>query len=242
VYHPKKIVVKFDPAVMNRMDKSGFAKGKTGVPTLDLLGERYKARVIQKQFKKAKIKKSRGQAVNLSGWHRIKFDKEIDVLSVVEEYKGIPGVIWAEPVSIHKIYAEPKPLVPVEEFFSDKYSWHLNKIEVPIAWNYETGNDNIIVAILDTGVRYFHGDLGGSGTSYYNPTNISGNMWVNSAEKNGTSGVDEDGNGYFDDWIGYDFVEDVSALPAPCAQQEDCSVSDNDPGILTVTAHIARDS
>ncbi len=44
---------------MSRMDKRGFAKGKTGIPTLDLLGERYKVRVIQKQFKKAKIKKSR---------------------------------------------------------------------------------------------------------------------------------------------------------------------------------------
>ena len=37
------------------------------------------------------------------------------------------------------------------------------------------------------------------------------------------------GNGYIDDWIGYDFVEDVSALEAPCYDQEDCSVPDNDP-------------
>jgi hypothetical protein len=124
----------------------------------------------------------------LSGWHRIKFNKEIDVLSVVEEYKAIPGVIRAEPVSIHKIYLEPVLRVPVEEIFSDQYSWHLNKIGAPIASNYETGNDSIIVAILDTGVRYFHGDLGGSGASYYNPTNVSGNMWVNSAEKDGTPG------------------------------------------------------
>ena len=91
VYPPKKIVVKFDPAIMSRMDKRGFAKGKTGVPTLDSLGERYKARVIQKKFIKAKIKKSRGHAIDLSGWHRIKFNKEIvdKIISMVNknEYK-----------------------------------------------------------------------------------------------------------------------------------------------------------
>ena len=52
---------------------------------------------------------------------------------------------------------------------------------------------------------------------------------INSAEKDATSGLNDDDNGYLDDWIGYDFVDDVSVLEAPCVQKEDCSVSDNAP-------------
>lgn len=51
----------------------------------------------------------------------------------------------------------------------------------------------VIVAVLDTGVDYNHEDL-------------RENIWVNEAEKNGIKGVDDDGNGFFDDIHGYDFA------------------------------------
>ena len=38
-------------------------------------------------------------------------------------------------------------------------------------------------------------------------------------------GVDDDGNGYVDDWIGYDFIDGVSN----CWSGEDCNTQDNDP-------------
>jgi len=78
---------------------------------------------------------------------------------------------------------------------------------------------------MDTGVRYFHKDLGGSLASYSDPTNVDGNMWVNWDEKNGVSGVDDDGNGYVDDWVGWDWVNGViGGWPG-----EDCNIEDNDP-------------
>jgi len=98
-------------------------------------------------------------------------------------------------------------------------------MDAPEAWDIETGASSVIVAILDTGVRYFHKDLGGSNASYDNPGGANGNMWVNWAEKNGTSGVDDDGNGYVDDWVGWDFVDGGSN----CWSGEDCNTEDNDP-------------
>lgn len=67
------------------------------------------------------------------------------------------------------------------------------------AWQLSTGNPDVIVAVVDQGVKYDHEDL-------------AANMWVNQAELNGTAGVDDDGNGYVDDIYGYNFTNNTGSL------------------------------
>ena len=55
-----------------------------------------------------------------------------------------------------------------------------------------SGDPEIIVAVVDEGVKYSHSDL-------------AANMWVNTGEIPG-NGVDDDGNGYIDDVYGYNFA------------------------------------
>lgn len=69
------------------------------------------------------------------------------------------------------------------------------------AWKYTAGDNRVIVAVCDGGVMADHKDL-------------ADNMWVNEAEKNGTQGVDDDGNGYVDDIHGYNFVSNNGRVTA----------------------------
>lgn len=66
-------------------------------------------------------------------------------------------------------------------------------VDAQRAWEIETGNRNVVVASIDTGVDYTLQDL-------------APNMWVNQAEKNGATGKDDDGNGVVDDIYGYNAI------------------------------------
>ncbi len=65
-------------------------------------------------------------------------------------------------------------------------------IKASEAWAIGTGSRDVLVAVIDTGMDYFHEDL-------------RANVWTNAREIPG-NGIDDDGNGYIDDVHGYDFV------------------------------------
>ena len=69
------------------------------------------------------------------------------------------------------------------------------------AWKYTAGDSRVIVAVCDGGVMAEHKDL-------------ADNMWVNEAEKNGQTGIDDDGNGYVDDIYGYNFCANSGKITA----------------------------
>jgi len=222
-YVPDEIVVKFNPSYVPDPTRPSLQTGKTGISSVDMVAAKYGAKKLVQMYPGARPKLLGGKVYDLSVWYKMKFAGEVDVEKVVSELKALPEVADAQPIGIHTVYATPN-----DGYYSNQ--WHLNQsndhdIDAPEAWDIETGNSDIIVAILDSGVRYFHKDLGGANASYNDPINVNGNMWINWAEKNGTTGVDDDGNGFVDDWVGWDFVDGASQ----CWSGEDCNEQDNDP-------------
>ena len=66
--------------------------------------------------------------------------------------------------------------------------WGMTKIKAPHAWTCANSTD-VIVAVIDTGIDYYHPDL-------------KANMWVNTGEIP-NNGVDDDKNGFTDDVYGH---------------------------------------
>lgn len=100
--------------------------------------------------------------------------------------------------------------------------WHIERIGAVQAWQVQQGDPAVSIAIVDTGVDYTHEDL--AGKIWTNPgEDLDGDGLWTPADMNN---ADDDGNGYVDDGIGWDFVDIPNSGVWP---GEDGSPADNDP-------------
>ncbi|HEX8265989.1 MAG TPA: S8 family serine peptidase [Pyrinomonadaceae bacterium] len=120
------------------------------------------------------------------GWQVVKLPDNISTEQALAQYAKSPEIEYAQPNYIYRL-AET---TPNDTSFGSLYG--MQKISAPAAWDTTTGNSNIVVAVLDTGIRRTHED-------------IAANIWQNPGEIAG-NGIDDDANGYVDDKIGYDFA------------------------------------
>lgn len=127
----------------------------------------------------------------------IKVPETIGTEQAIDVLSQNPYVKYAEKNII--FHAE---IIPNDTHFNKLWGLHNTgqaegtvdaDIDAPEAWNIFTGSSDIVVAVIDTGVDYNHEDL-------------AANIWINWVEYNGTPGVDDDNNGYIDDFRGWDFV------------------------------------
>ncbi len=119
------------------------------------------------------------------GWSRIKLPRGLSVEKAIVLYIRSDEVEAAQPNFYYHLLVTPND----PEFITGMYG--LTNISAPSAWDLTTGSSTVVVANIDTGLRYTHED-------------IAANAWKNPGEIDG-NGIDDDGNGFVDDYNGYDF-------------------------------------
>lgn len=94
--------------------------------------------------------------------------------------------------------------------------WYLNRIGMFDVWGFTMGSSCIKVAIVDSGVDWMHPDIGLGTDAYQNIALNSGeDAWSNPNNPITGNGVDDDGNGFIDDWKGWNFdLTSNNSLPS----------------------------
>jgi gliding motility-associated-like protein len=209
-----------------RLSVSSDSTVKVGIRRLDVLNEQFGVSNMRRVFPDAGKYEAKHRKYGLHLWYELVLDEDVDPVLAAGFYKATGIVDEAEPVyrvmrindvstnsqdSVHS----PSSGISRSSFTDDpdfSKQWHYYNdgaitgsvagvdINLPDAWDITMGSQDIIVAAIDGGIDYNHLDL-------------TANMWVNTAEIPG-NGIDDDGNGYVDDYYGYNFYDDIGNILA----------------------------
>jgi len=209
-YKKGELIVKFKKNIFgknfSKLGTASISPKKVKDDSIKKINSRIGVEKIVKLYKKngrnasnlgttSVIKPKGVKSVKLKNLYRLVFSKKTDVAEAANQYIVNSNVVYAEPN-----YKTEIMLTPNDPYYSSYGSWGqsyldmygLYNISAGNAWNQTTGNSNVTVAVIDTGLDYTHPD-------------IVNNVWTN-IDEIPNNGIDDDGNGYIDDYYGYDFV------------------------------------
>jgi len=230
---PGVITVKLVPVLGRTLTTGAVAQQTFGLSAVDGILSRHGGLSVRRTFPQQQPP-TRPGVPDLSLIHTVRVTPGNED-ALVRELAQSPYVEYTE-----RIFPAYTDATPNDSLYLAGRQGHFNRIAAALAWEIETGSDAIIVAIIDTGVDWDHEDL-------------TGNIWQNLGEDADGDGhtiewvngrwildpgdiepegqeQDNDGNGYFNDLIGWDFV-DLTPYPQfdlPHAG-EDGYGEDNDP-------------
>lgn len=129
------------------------------------------------------------------GLYEVNLPHGMTVAEGLQAYSSNPNVVSSQPDYLVQAEALPNDPLLNQQWPYVNASNPSATINAAAGWDKTTGSGNTIVAVIDTGVDYTHPDL-------------AANMWRNTAEVPG-NGIDDDHNGYVDDYYGYNFVNNT---------------------------------
>ena len=158
-------------------------------------------------------KKNKVQSIILSGNKKkgdtyiLNFESNHDIDDLIEQYKStnLFEYVEADFIGFGGGKKAASQFMPNDTHFSRQYGLYNDgtfslspatndaDIDMELGWDIEQGDQSIIVAVLDSGIKLDHPEF-------------SGRIWTNPNET--LNGIDDDNNGYIDDINGWDFAND----------------------------------
>lgn len=151
---------------------------------------------------------------DLSLIYSVKYTSPVSVEQAVNEIYATGLVEYAQPKYVHKV-----AFTPNDPSLGQQY--YINRIAANTGWDIQQGDTNVVIGIVDSGIDWDHPDL-------------SANIKINYADP--INGTDDDGDGYTDNYRGWDFAgaDYMNIVP------------DNDPMIMGSNnnhgSHVAGDA
>ncbi|MDX1699110.1 MAG: S8 family peptidase, partial [Melioribacteraceae bacterium] len=121
--------------------------------------------------------------------YTIKFSSPFNPLYIAKELANTENIEWVEPCYLYRTTYTPND--PIFNEANENNFVMLDLIRAQDAWDINRGSEDVVIAIIDTGVDWNHPDL-------------EDNIWINLQEIP-DNGIDDDGNGFTDDIRGWDF-------------------------------------
>ncbi len=210
-YSNRYFWIVFHPAYDNIEIQYVDGKARSGLPSVDALFDRYQVRQVVPEVPFAQPWDRDGD-IKFSNVFRVEVEPTDDILQIIEKFNDDPNLVLAEAIPIY-YPEEVTPYIPNDPYFASE--WHLTKIQAHYAWGMwngaTPGSDTVVVAIIDTGVDWDHPDLihnlwnnlGEDANGNGKTVIWDGSQWI--FDPGDVNGVDDDGNGYVDDFVGWDF-------------------------------------
>jgi subtilisin family serine protease len=190
----------------------------TGIPSIDEKNRKYEIKRIKRVFNLNNGDESLYYKLGLNRIYVFYIEANKDILSITTDYNSDLSVDYSEPNFIgyaagvkgidNNPYKRELSIPNDEAFYRQWYLMNDGKItpstggrakvgadiNMVKAWDIEQGSEEIIIAILDSGINDDSPD-------------IQGRLWINKNEIPNNR-KDDDGNGYIDDYKGWDFAYD----------------------------------
>lgn len=173
---------------------------------IDELNNKYRVSVMKRVFPYAGKFEEKHKRYGLHLWYDIFVDENTEINGIVEKYGALDIVSRAETV---KLYSQENISVNAVNATNDprfEEQWHYNNIgqtsgrvgsDISLleAWEQEAGDARVVVSVHDSGIDYTHPDL-------------KNRLWINDGEI-ANDGIDNDNNGFVDDYYGFNFAAQV---------------------------------
>ena len=203
---PHKLIVKIkDPY------RSHCSDTEIRLPFFQALREQGVIQRVQKYFPQAEPAISRQapvpalNPVDLSLIYEVFLGNREGVPKWVRYFDRQVEVAYAEPEYVYELFHHPN------DPYADTtggivFAWHLDVLQVREAWDINRGDTSVVIGVVDSGTSFEHEDL-------------KDNLAYNSDDP--IDGIDNDGDGYIDNYRGWDFGGDTLN-----------TFGDNDPSFL----------
>ena len=222
-----ELLIYFDGDAVGDVEQTAVAAAitrtavtRSGIAPVDDIFTQLGVTSLRRVFPCNPVAEERTRAAGLHKWYIVTFDEEVDLDAAARRLAAVSEVSFVQ-FNTKLQLASDNRVCPYRGGsaatraaaggFNDpgyKDQWHYSNngdrifaettragadINVEEAWKLAAGDPSLTVAIVDQGIKYSHPDL-------------AANMWINKAEQSGTTGRDDDGNGYADDVYGLSLI------------------------------------